>query len=652
MNNTEKCNRWFFDKQSGMDDGPNDAFAENFKAFPYYSIVRESIQNSLDAVRDEEKPVIVKYEFSEIDRKEFKKLIDGLENHIQMCKNTWNDKKFDDMLEYLNGNLDGFKRKNIPILKISDYNTHGMYYDPDDLKSSFYAFLLSKGNSAKKNVSSGGSFGFGKAAYFNLSPLKTILVSTKNDEQELFMGATILATHKNEQGQKLTGEGFYSCKDKEPDFNINEIPEKFLREEIGTDIYVIGLWDENNRKEEMIKSVLNNFWLAIFNEKLIVEIDGEIINEDNLPTIINRYYENEMEKSAKDIKTWNPKPYYKAVAHSESGVSGNYKKFEDILETAGKVKLYVYLNKDLPNRIAYFRKPQMLVYKRTIKKIKGYVAVFVCEDERGNRILKEMENPPHNEWKVENYQISGKPHPDAVKVEKEIKSFINSKLEEISSMNISGKASFLELDEYLNIPEDLIKDEENFDYNGENYNTKTGNVSSEISEDETGLQSTSSEKIKINPTIISTDQVKNEFEGNMDDENGEEESIIVGGEENKGEGGNQLGKEGDVLNNANVNDGDKIVKTPIDVKFRVVFSDNKHFLILNSKYPIENAEIEISVGTDNENDEIIKIVDSSKGKVMNNKITNLKLNHGKNIIEVKFEDNISHSINLKAYEIQ
>ena len=50
--------KWHFAEQTGGTDiGPNDAMSQIFKKVPYEALVRESIQNSLDAVYDRTKPV-------------------------------------------------------------------------------------------------------------------------------------------------------------------------------------------------------------------------------------------------------------------------------------------------------------------------------------------------------------------------------------------------------------------------------------------------------------------------------------------------------------------------------------------------------------------------------------------------------------------
>ncbi len=657
MSKKKYCN-WHFDKQGVPDKGPNNPLEEHFKAHPYYSIVREAIQNSLDAVNDLSKPVKVTFQFGYLSRKEYPNLIEELRKHIIWSKEYWKhnadaEKKFDEMLRFLDGSKQGLKKLLIPYLKISDYNTKGMFYKPDDTNSTFYAFLKSEGNSSKSDSGSGGSFGFGKAAYFSLSPFRTIVVSTKNLKDEyIFEGATVLATHKNfETGDKLSAYGYYNEDGLNPVMNIFDIPDDFIRNENGTDIYVIGLWEEENRKDKMIKSVLNNFWLAIHNEKLVVEVKGDLINRDTLSDFINEYYEDDMEKgSVSDINNWNPRPYFNAVRNYGLDTS-KYFLFEEELETTGKVKLYVYLNKNLPNRIAFFRKPHMLVYKETRKKIKGYVGVFVCEGERGNEILKKMENPAHNEWKKENYRVDGKTHPDAEKVRKEIYDFILSKLNEISRKNLSDKITVPGLEEYLNIPADLLSEDENFDYKGENENVNSGDLTDIITKKETSSEIAVIKGVKINPNINKQGNINVEAEGILSTDG--EETEVAGGGKNNTDGGTSPGFEDtDIIKKTIKPEENHVIKKVLQIEFRVIATKNKHRIILYSDKNFDRVGLEFYAGTDNGKAEHINILSSSIGSISGNKLINVELQKGKNILDVEFDDNIQHSLNLKAYELQ
>ena len=62
----KKCKWHFADQPNGQEVGPNNAMEQSFKSHPYASLVRESIQNSLDAVLDKSQPVRMKFRVDEI----------------------------------------------------------------------------------------------------------------------------------------------------------------------------------------------------------------------------------------------------------------------------------------------------------------------------------------------------------------------------------------------------------------------------------------------------------------------------------------------------------------------------------------------------------------------------------------------------------
>ena len=657
----EKDCKWHFKPEGGRDVGPNDPVDEKFKGQPYYSIVREAIQNSLDAIHDQTKPVKVDFTFFDLNRNDYPNFFD-IETHINQCRKYYPDdinaeRLFKNMLYYLNGDIEGKKRLSLACLKISDYNTIGMNYTEKDTKSPFYAFLKAGGVSAK-SLGSGGSFGFGKGAYYTLSPIKTIVVSTKTTVGDVFFeGSTILTTHNDDKGEKLTAYGYYDNNDGEPVQNATDIPEIFRRENVGTDVNIIGLWGQLNRITLMIKSVLNNFWMAIHDSKLIVQIDNIIINKENLEQIIDEYFSTDGFESgnASEIESWNPKSYLKAVKYSKT--SDQFPVFENNLETIGNVKLYVYLEKGLPNRVSYFRKPRMVVFKRTNRKVNGYSAVFICENEKGNEILRLMENPAHSEWKKENYpKEEGKISKTARKAENEISDFINKSLESLSKIKAGKKITFLGLEEYLSIPEDLLEKEEEFDYMGNVSNSSSGVLSNEISDNETGIQTTDNTPIKIKPTIIPKLQAKENTDVDITEEG--EEDIIIGGKNEGNNGENDElppGNGSDSVNGGESqesNNNKVLVKVGLRVIAQKENNTQYHILIISSDKQIHNAEIELLVGADNDRDSGIAIVSSDNGLIENNLIKNLSLMSGSNKIKIQFVDNLKHSIKVKAYEVQ
>lgn len=656
----EKSCTWHFKPEGGGDIGPNDPLHITFKGNPYYSIVREAIQNSLDAVDNIAKPVLVSFQYFDLNRQEYPEFF-KIEEHIKQSLKyyeTNGDAKrlFGDMLKYLNGTEEGKKKLKLSCLKISDSNTKGMYFD-NGTTSPFYAFLRASGVSAK-NQGAGGSFGFGKGAYFALSPIKTLIVSSKDNEGKVyFEGATRLTTHKDIAENKISAFGFYDNNNGEPTTNGNNIPDIFKRFEAGTDINIIGLWEDNNQKRLMIRSVLNNFWLAIHHEKLTVQIGDVTINKSNIETTIDEYFEGQLESGkADEIESWNPKSYLKAVKYA--GSNEQFKVFEETLNIMGNVKLYVYLEKGLPNRTSYFRTPRMVVFKRTNRKVNGYSAVFICDNEKGNEMLRLMENPAHNEWKEEHYpKDEGGIDTNARKGRIEISEFINRTLESLAKIKTANKITFVGLEEYLSIPEDLLEKDEEYDIDGMNTNNVSGQTSNENTQDETGmLTSDNREPVTIKPTIkMQQSEVIEKTDIEVSEEG--QETIFAGGENETDGGDASPSDKGNNKNTGNLTDESlNKSRAVIKVSLRVAAQRENgllfHHLLVKSDSEIENAELEILVSGDNDRDDSIDISSSDKGTVSKNIIKNLKLEEGITTVRILFKDNIKHSIKLKAYEIQ
>lgn len=211
MPNKEKNCKWYFGPQArGNEQGPNNPTALTFKGTKYHSLIRESIQNSLDAVRDKSKPVTVSFKYSEftgIEYREFFKLKDHIQGCLDKYPNDENGEKlFEPMLSYI---ADLPSDQKIGYIKVTDSNTTGMNYDANNPKSPFNAFI-SEGIASKPN-GAGGSFGFGKAVFWMNSKISTIFVSTKTeDDKYFFVGQSKLCTHYINLGEDLSPNGLYS----------------------------------------------------------------------------------------------------------------------------------------------------------------------------------------------------------------------------------------------------------------------------------------------------------------------------------------------------------------------------------------------------------------------------------------------------------
>lgn len=646
-NNSEKGCKWHFaEHKGGREIGPNDSMTENFKKFPYASLVREAIQNSLDAVNDNTQPVKVEFVFKPLTCKNYPNFFQ-LKEHVKGClqyyKSSNAEEKFSPMLSYIQKMQD--IGSNMYYLAISDSNTSGMDYRKNDTDCPFYAFVQAAGVTSKGNNSAGGSFGFGKAAYFNVSKINTILVSTKTKEgKNFFEGISTLCTHTI-NGSKRVAEGYYDNQNGTPIDNIENIPARFQRKEAGTDINIMGI--DVEQKENIIKeirdAILRNFWLSIYCQKLIVNIDSkENITSENIVQLIEERFPDMTDTNNRS--TYNPRPYIYAVRLANK--DANCQVFKDYLQTLGEVKLYTFKDKNAKDRISYMRAPLMLVYPKKYQSNYGFYAVFVCCDPRGNEILRNIENPAHDEWQENNWQKDGKTHPKGRNAIREIDEFIRKSISSLFATKESDILKINGLEDYLYIPTALERDEENIKKDMEREEDLQEIAQAMTTSTPTEKNKTSSSPLSMGKVLINkraTATMSNQ--GNLYSGHSSKRSRVKGG----GAGS----KKPDTVNRLNEEGIAGTYAEAVPVKYRTFAQDEngeiKHYIIIHSEQDIENGKISLLIAGDQE-DERINIRYANKGKAYQNILSDLHIEKGKNVIKIKLDDNMRHAIKLDVYE--
>lgn len=279
--------------------------------------------------------------------------------------------------------------------------------------------------------------------------------------------------------------------------------------------------------------------------------------------------------------------------------------------------------------------------------------VFICDNETGNGILGDMENPEHNEWKPENcnkpdretdYQV-------ALKARMEFDSFITECLNNLMNINSSETSEVTDLEKYLPSDSGLSgKGEKGNPFFG----TPTGRYvsndgSSRTTEGELKPYDPQKEKNKGN--------VKEETKG-VFQHDGNGDNVGGTGGNNGGNGGNTSGP-GDNFGKGTVIDEAGNYKKLIPVEWRPIISRKKGYMdiVIYVDHDINNAELSFEIGRESQSkknsssDDVI-ITDCNKGKrdKLNIKEVELK-GKARNIIQVAFSDKMSHSLNLGVYEI-
>ena len=656
-----ECNcKWHFEKQPAatQDVGPNDAASSHFNTSPYPSLIRESIQNSLDAVADKSRPVRVSFKFRRIQAGGFKEFF-KLKDHIAGVLELYKDKaeaEYKQMLQLFENQFN--YQTVLYYICVSDYNTKGMGYKEDDVDSKFYAFLRSIGVTSKDDPFSGGSYGFGKAAYFLMSPIHTVLVSTMTEEGETFFeGASRLCTHyytdENGKREKYQHYGYYdNQKGERPSSIQTDIPDRFYREDPGTDICIMGVdGSESARKNayrEMIEAALRHFWMAILEGKLVVEIDETIINTNSLGDLMKKHFPKMIDTSRnKNDINYNPRSYYECYINQ--GTTDDYCHKTKTIPTIGEVHLYVWKNKEAKDSVIHMRKQLMYINRsRSYTSGYGYYAVFVCLDEQGNAFLKSVEDPSHRVWKAKEND------PVRTDILKGIETFITESIEEIFSNENNGPLTITGLEDYLYIPEELLTSDRDNVEDNPFFGSSDGDTQ------EHGI-SPLSEITKESPSYTPS---KNDSTGKvvMTTTQGAERSSAnpkLGGHTKNKKKKKKKGK-GNHPNNFGFNPNEDAPKgkffEQIPVRYRVMAEeiDGKivHTIIVKSDYDVECGQIEIIVGGE-DTDESIAIVSSNQGEPSGNIVKNLRLYGGQNNeITLRFEDNMKHAIKLTAYELK
>lgn len=184
--------KWSSSKTSAR-DGFHDAALVEFtsKVSIVEVFVRELVQNSLDAVKVDSKPVKVIFEPGRIgvDRIPDWKALKGIFNSSKKYNSKAWPGAFGIMSQHFNSNT-------INYLKLTDLNTVGLSkkQNGNDV-SSWEACVLADSQSVKVNSGSRGSFGIGKNAAFALSEINTVLYDTISSEGAYFGGVSKLGGH-------------------------------------------------------------------------------------------------------------------------------------------------------------------------------------------------------------------------------------------------------------------------------------------------------------------------------------------------------------------------------------------------------------------------------------------------------------------------
>lgn len=391
--------KWrFLSNQNSTIMGINDAGIETFTANMNRSLVREMIQNSLDAILPgSQGPVTVDFSCFEIrslglpDAEAFKTV-------LSRCKES--NREEADAYKFFDNAEKIVSRPTISVLRVSDHNTIGLEGADTCAKGTSWSRLVKESGSSNKGQGSGGSFGIGKSAAFACSDLRTVFYSSKDSQghESNFGVARLVSFEDPGLGGWTTGVGYYS-----EDERFVAIPElaafdpDYVRQDSGTDIYILGMHRADDFKGEFIRAVLLDFLVSLVNKKLVVNIQGEIIDHETLPVHMSKLNPHDGEE-IRDLLG-----YYRILTSSDprirkivldSNVYGKKYGFQD-----GECTLYLMEGESFNRKIMITRRAGMRIFEQN--RISGsieFTGVLVIEGDNMNEAFKKMEVPSHDAW--------------------------------------------------------------------------------------------------------------------------------------------------------------------------------------------------------------------------------------------------------------
>ena len=389
---------WQFDEnRTNERDGFHDTGVSHFTSNRLDSLVREAIQNSLDARDDPSRPVTVIFAGERVkgDQIDSRNLIRSILDSVDSRDNDDRDKAAfkETALSLLKGN-----RKNVRCLKIEDANTTGARDDGDD-PTMWSALTKGSGLNVKPRSDAGGSFGIGKFAAFAASDVRTVLYSTAwtnssgSDLHHRFIGKTILVSRTDRKSQKkLRGTGYLAAADFDP-ASDDGVPERLKMENPGTTIRVLRKLDDDWGKD-VRTSVSRHFWHAIIHNGLSATIDKVKVTDSNIEGFLP-----DDEKLRRFVRVSRDEPIDTTKIQ---GIGTVNLRLEVHLDDRSNRSRDIALVRDAGMMITDERRDMGLSPIRALSTTwHGFTAVIECLSEGESSLLRDCESPQHNKISID-----------------------------------------------------------------------------------------------------------------------------------------------------------------------------------------------------------------------------------------------------------
>ncbi len=418
---------------------------------PANALIREAVQNSLDAKLANDEPIKIHINLATGDKAlpplKVKKWFDGAWEHITAEKNGLREAPKPE--------------ESCPYLVFEDFNTTGLVGDViqdhpiESVKNAFFLFYRAEGLSDKDGGL--GRWGVGKHVFPRSSRANSFIGLTirNTDKLEALMGHSVFKCHTVEGkfyvpdgylGEKSQGELITPCQDKQ---QILDFKKDFgLKRESESGLSVVIPWvDSEITEDKLVAAIIRNYFYPILTGNIIFEIKSSknqlIINDQNIYEKAELLDKEEHEhllnivhlaewasvlKPAEHIKL-NPinsqKPIWDDKIIPTEGlkeIREQYYNSEKIATTfqlnirkkgsqdkIGTFNLYIWKTGEGSEKPTFIRDGLIISSVQT-KRCSGFKAIVLCEGKENplSKLLGDSENPAHTEWNSGGENFRGK----------------------------------------------------------------------------------------------------------------------------------------------------------------------------------------------------------------------------------------------------
>lgn len=447
--------RWIFDPAPPSGKRTGGSAAEYGFEGKIDALVRESVQNSMDARKSPSEPTRMVFRLVELTGSYYEGFLDGMswptiEDNLGAVPDQRGGAPIKQAIQEME---DG---ASIRCLVIEDYGTKGLEGREqrinDEDKNSYCALVRDELYSDKDDEGAGGSFGLGKSLLWAYSGVKTVLFASvpaappEGKSGMRFIGRTSLPYHETDSDQKCSGDGWFGI-EREPDTHMRHAESVWADEamtlaescccirpvsETGLSAVIVGFTEpgqDDRPLEEIFESIeqasLGSFWPSIARDQLSITVryerDLEVLKESEVDPARNEAYLPAVELLS-DFENGDLEEKDK-IEIGQSAV-----RWIDIElprktsepghdECKGRVAVLVALLEDddvyenVRDRVFRFRKPGMIIRSGGGRKLsiaaRPYVAAVLAgeasgESEEFSRVehfLRAAEPPAHDEWR-------------------------------------------------------------------------------------------------------------------------------------------------------------------------------------------------------------------------------------------------------------